>query len=124
MTFHEGTPYARYSGEKAFSQVDDERVLEMTLLIEQTMKRLCFEHYEISNFAMPGKRSRHNQRYWTEVLFWGLAQAHSFVRDGWNIGHRWENRKVPERYFQTMEQEDGAPLRSQTMGPPNSVMRL
>ncbi len=110
MTFHEGTPYARYLEKKRFTEVDDEQILEMTLLIEQTMQRLGFEHYEVSNFAKPGKRSRHNQRYWTGSSFLGLGPgAHSFVRDGWSGGHRWENRKVPETYFKVMESE-GASL--------------
>ena len=47
-----------------------------------------FEHYEISNFACPGYRSRHNTSYWTGIPYIGLgAAAHSF--DGctrsWNI---------------------------------------
>lgn len=104
MTFHEGTPYARYLEKKRFARVPDERVLEMTLLIEEAMKASGFEHYEVSNFAKPGKRSRHNQRYWTGSSFLGLGPgAHSFVRDGWKIGHRWEGRRVPERYFKAME---------------------
>jgi oxygen-independent coproporphyrinogen-3 oxidase len=47
-----------------------------------------FEHYEISNFARPGFRSRHNSSYWTGIPYLGLgAAAHSF--DGhtrsWNV---------------------------------------
>ena len=110
MTFHEGTPYARYLEQKRFDALEDERILEMTLLIEKTMERLGFEHYEVSNFARPDKRSQHNQRYWTGSSFLGLGPgAHSFVRDHWNVGHRWENRRLPERYFKAME-TDGAAL--------------
>jgi oxygen-independent coproporphyrinogen-3 oxidase len=104
MTFHEGTPYARYLEKKRFARVPDERVFEMTLLIEESMKASGFEHYEVSNFAKPGKRSGHNQRYWTGSSFLGLGPgAHSFVRDGWQSGHRWEARRAPERYFKAME---------------------
>ena len=116
MTFHEGTPYARYLEKKRFAEVDDDRILEMTLLIEQSMQRLGFEHYEVSNFSKPGKRSRHNQRYWTGSSFLGLGPgAHSFVRNQWQGGHRWENRRVPEIYFEAME-SDGSSLPQQQDG--------
>ena len=50
-----------------------------------------YEHYEISNFARPGFRSRHNSSYWHEVPYIGLgAAAHSYIRSpkvmrSWNI---------------------------------------
>lgn len=55
-------------------------------LIEQMYDRLCdaaksagFEHYEISNFAQPEKRSRHNSAYWDFTPYLGLGPgAHSF----------------------------------------------
>lgn len=38
-----------------------------------------YEHYEISNFARPGLRSRHNNSYWTDIPYIGLgAAAHSY----------------------------------------------
>lgn len=44
--------------------------------------RLCaagYEHYEISNFAMPGYHSRHNSSYWQDIPYLGLgAAAHSY----------------------------------------------
>ena len=50
-----------------------------------------YEHYEISNFARPGKRSRHNSSYWHEIPYIGIgAAAHSYKRNGkamrsWNV---------------------------------------
>lgn len=50
--------------------------------------------YEISNFALPGYESRHNQKYWRLEPYVGLgAGAHSF--DG---EHRWANESAPETY--------------------------
>lgn len=46
-----------------------------------------FEHYEISNFALPGHRSRHNLKYWTDQEYLGFGpSAHSYAG-----GERWSN---------------------------------
>ena len=48
-----------------------------------------FEHYEVSNFALPGRRSRHNSAYWTGADYLGVGPgAHSFVD-----GERWWNER-------------------------------
>ena len=52
------------------------------------MNAAGFEHYEVSNFSLPGKSSRHNSSYWTGAAYAGIGpSAHSF--DGmtrrWNV---------------------------------------
>ena len=40
-----------------------------------------YEHYEVSNYAQPGRRSQHNQKYWRNEPFWGFGMgAASYVR--------------------------------------------
>lgn len=49
-----------------------------------------FEHYEISNFAKPGRRSRHNTAYWSRANYLGIGpSAHSFngLTRRWNIAN-------------------------------------
>ncbi|MGZ5245876.1 MAG: radical SAM family heme chaperone HemW [Flavitalea sp.] len=60
------------------------------LLLMDWAARNGFEHYEISNFARPGFRSRHNSAYWSGAKYLGLGpSAHSF--DGksrqWNVSN-------------------------------------
>jgi oxygen-independent coproporphyrinogen-3 oxidase len=59
-----------------------------------------YEHYEISNWALPGLRSRHNLKYWRREAYIGFgAGAHSFD------GHtRWANVHDSARYVACMEQ--------------------
>ena len=59
-----------------------------------------YEHYEISNWGLPGFRSRHNLKYWRREPYLGFgAGAHSF--DG---AKRWANRHDSARYAANIEQ--------------------
>jgi oxygen-independent coproporphyrinogen-3 oxidase len=59
-----------------------------------------YEHYEISNWALPGRRSGHNLKYWRREPYFGFgAGAHSF--DGRT---RWANLHDSARYVACIEQ--------------------
>ena len=73
---------------KEMRECDEELERQMYYTLTERLKAASFEHYEISNFALPGHRSRHNSSYWTDVPYIGLgAAAHSY--DGrsrcWNV---------------------------------------
>ncbi len=60
------------------------------LLLMDWMDQAGYEHYEISNFALPGHRSQHNSSYWRGEIYLGLGpSAHSY--DGasreWNVAN-------------------------------------
>jgi oxygen-independent coproporphyrinogen-3 oxidase len=68
--------------------VDPDQQARMFLLLMDSLERAGYEHYEISNFAKPGKRSRHNSAYWKGKTYLGIGPAaHSFngSRRMWNI---------------------------------------
>ena len=51
----------------------------MYRLLVERLRDAGFEHYEISNFALPGYHSRHNSSYWNDTPYLGLgAAAHSY----------------------------------------------
>ena len=59
-----------------------------------------YEHYEVSSFARPGARARHNSAYWRHANYLGLGpSAHSFWRGGFGgRGERWQNVRNLRRY--------------------------
>jgi len=59
-------------------------------LLMQALATAGFEHYEISNWAKPGMRSKHNSSYWKGTPYWGIGpSAHSFngTSRQWNIAN-------------------------------------
>lgn len=79
LSFEPGTRlYARMVAGKV-SPASDETIEAMYSYLCQAASEARFEHYEISNFARSGFRSRHNSSYWTETPYLGLGPAaHSF----------------------------------------------
>jgi oxygen-independent coproporphyrinogen-3 oxidase len=62
-----------------FRPVDDEMSDLQYKLLETKLRDAGFEHYEISNFAMPGFVSRHNSAYWNKQPYIGIGpSAHSY----------------------------------------------
>ena len=54
-----------------------------------------FEHYEISNWAVPGRRAKHNSAYWTRQPYVGLGPgAHSLSIDGERQVRSWNSQEL------------------------------
>ena len=70
----------------------DEALRERFLFTREYLQDKGFEHYEVSSYARPGRRSRHNEGYWTHETVVGLGpSAHSFWRETRSRGWRWAN---------------------------------
>ena len=81
LTYEEGTPLYRLLEQHKIRETDEGLSLQMYELLTDHLSVAGYEHYEISNFARPGFRSRHNSHYWTDVPYKGLgAAAHSYDR--------------------------------------------
>lgn len=60
-------------------EASEDQYLDMYRVLVGMLQMAGYEHYEISNFALPGYRSRHNSSYWNETPYLGLgAAAHSY----------------------------------------------
>lgn len=68
--------------------IDPDKQASHFLLLMERLQQAGYEHYEISNFAQPGYRSKHNSSYWQGKPYLGLGpSAHSFNGNSrqWNI---------------------------------------
>jgi oxygen-independent coproporphyrinogen-3 oxidase len=65
LTFEQGTPFWNYKMRGALIEADEEVQRDMYAIAIDQLTSAGYEHYEISNFAQAGRRSRHNQVYWS-----------------------------------------------------------
>ncbi len=95
LTVEEKTPLAKMIRESRSVNVDPEIQAQQFLLLMKWMEMAGYEHYEISNFAKPGFRSRHNSSYWGSApgkakKYLGIGPAaHSYngTERAWNISN-------------------------------------
>lgn len=88
LMYEEGTPLNQLLKSNKIHEIDDELSLQMYQTLVRHLKAAGYEHYEISNFAKPGKQSRHNSSYWHAIPYLGIgAAAHSYNIESrqWNV---------------------------------------
>ena len=88
LMYEEGTPLYRLLEQGQIAEIDEELERKMYFSLINCLESAGYEHYEISNFARPGYRSRHNSSYWKGIPYIGIgAAAHSFdiQTRSWNI---------------------------------------
>ncbi len=88
LTVEPETPLGRAVREGRAPSVDEEQYREEFLLAARMLRAEGFEHYEVSNFARPGRASRHNAVYWDGRPYLGLGNgAHSYAHPlrRWNL---------------------------------------
>ena len=88
LIYEEGTALTKLLMDNRLQPVDEELEMRMYDYLVGQLTANGFLHYEVSNFALPGRHSRHNSSYWNDTPYLGLgAAAHSY--DGqhrqWNI---------------------------------------
>ena len=82
LIIEEGTPFYEKYAEHPELLPDEETSREIYLWTGKFLKEAGYEQYEISNYAKPGKESRHNLKYWEREDYLGLGLgAASMVRN-------------------------------------------
>jgi len=91
LSVESGTPFARLHAAGELPLPVEEDAALMFEATSELLGQAGYLHYEISNFAKPGRASRHNSAYWSRESYLGFgAGAHSFLNlDG--LGRRWKN---------------------------------
>lgn len=88
LMYEEGTPLYDKLQRGEIVETGEEESRAMYDRLIDLLTAAGYEHYEISNFARPGFRSRHNSSYWHGVPYVGIgAAAHSYnkVERSWNV---------------------------------------
>ncbi|HEX7318408.1 MAG TPA: radical SAM family heme chaperone HemW [Pyrinomonadaceae bacterium] len=105
LEVHEGTPLAEQIRQGRYASPDPDLAAEMYRVLVERARGAGYEQYEISNFCLPGRESRHNMKYWTGAPFYGFGcSAHSF--DGRRA--RWSNERDARAYVKLIEEKNGA----------------
>ena len=88
LIYEEGTPLWKLREQHRVEEADEDLSVRLFTMLIHRLKEAGYQHYEISNFSLPGLHSRHNSSYWVGKKYLGCgASAHSF--DGhsrqWNV---------------------------------------
>lgn len=104
LIVEEQTPLYTMVKNKLVAPLPDEEDAELYEITIDTMTAHGYEQYEVSNFARPGFRSRHNYNYWNHTDYIGLGpSAHSFCKDSPVTGERWWNVRSIQSYCEALE---------------------
>ena len=90
MTVEPATALASFISKGTQKPMDENQSARQFEALMEELEGAGFEHYEISNFAKPGRYSRHNSNYWEGVNYIGIGpSAHSFNGESrqWNIAN-------------------------------------
>jgi oxygen-independent coproporphyrinogen-3 oxidase len=104
LTVEEKTTLHHLIQQNKIENIDTEKQARHFEIVVNALTKIGFEHYEISNFTLPGHQSKHNSSYWKGLPYLGLGpSAHSFNGHSrqWNIANNAlyiksiEDNKVP-----------------------------
>jgi len=98
LSVEDATPFAELFEAGRLPLPEEDEAAEMFEATAEVLEGAGYLHYEISNFARPGRSSRHNGAYWNRTSYLGFgAGAHSFWNDN-GLGERWCNAEAADEY--------------------------
>ncbi len=113
LTIEPGTYFGHLAKRAKVNFPEDPVAAAQYTMLCECMREAGYEHYEVSNFSLPGKSSRHNSGYWRGSAYMGIGpSAHSY--DGtsrqWNVANNHTYMKgvaVGRGYFEREELTPG-----------------
>ena len=90
LTVEEKTPLHKQITQQKKPDIETDKQARQFLQLMHWLQKAGYEHYEVSNFAKPGFRSRHNSSYWKGIPYIGIGpSAHSYngTARQWNIAN-------------------------------------
>jgi len=90
LTVEEGTALGTFVRRGQQPPMDEDRAARQFEMLMESVAAKGYDHYEISNFAKPGRYARHNTNYWRSESYLGVGpSAHSFdgVSRQWNVAN-------------------------------------
>ena len=88
LIYEEGTALWNLREQNKVEEAEEELSLTLFKTLIERLTKAGYQHYEISNFCLPGLHSRHNSSYWTGKKYLGCGpSAHSFngTSRQWNV---------------------------------------
>lgn len=79
LTIEDKTVFGNWSAKGRLTPVSEDEAAEQFDLLVELLTEAGYEHYEVSNFALPGQQSKHNSAYWQQETYLGIGPgAHSY----------------------------------------------
>ena len=90
LTIEENTPLHHLVKKGSKSEAPQEKISRQFYQARKALKAAGYDHYEISNYSLPGKHAIHNSNYWKSQPYLGIGpSAHSYNRKSrsWNFAN-------------------------------------
>jgi oxygen-independent coproporphyrinogen-3 oxidase len=113
LTYEKGTRLWKQRRRGEVRPLDEEAECAQYELAMDTLAAAGFEHYEISSFALPGRRCRHNQVYWANEAYFGFGMGAARYIEG----TRELNTRDLSTYLRRTLAGEPATFHSETLGP-------
>lgn len=113
LTYEKGTPLWKRRQRGEVRPLDEDAELALYAQAIDVLEAAGFEHYEISSFARPGRRCRHNQTYWANEAYFGFGMgAARYV-----LGRRELNTRDLHRYIRQALSGESVTWQSEELEP-------
>jgi oxygen-independent coproporphyrinogen-3 oxidase len=113
LTYEKGTPLWKQREHGEVRALDEDAELAMYLRAMDRLEAAGYEHYEISNFAWPGGRCRHNETYWANEAYLGFGVGAARYVDG----RRELNTRSVETYIKRVLSGESPTFQSECLEP-------